>query len=162
MDDIQIWAELALISDVTYIPESMATYRVLVESASRSKSLLKVLKFWQSDAEMRLYLFDKYNLSKNIRQKLELEWCNRSLVLAFHERNANLADEVRKIKKRFTSKDWLRYYGAKSFAVHSIYRATAFLLHLFRNKADKHFREFADAPRELCRLPIDNNADGEA
>ena len=29
MGDTQLWAEMALLSEVSYIPESLATYRVL-------------------------------------------------------------------------------------------------------------------------------------
>jgi glycosyltransferase involved in cell wall biosynthesis len=161
MGDYQIWSEIAIISEVTYLPECLATYRVLDESASRTENPIRSFRFWKSAAEMMLYLCDKYNLSESLRSKVESAWQDRALRLAFYERNADLANEVRKNKKRFTAKDWLRYYGAKCLIVHSIYRATAFFLHLFSNKTEGHYREFGDAPREQCRLTIDNNNDGD-
>ncbi|MEW6115771.1 MAG: glycosyltransferase [Nitrospirota bacterium] len=114
MGDTQLFAELALISDVSYYPESLATYRIHGESATRSKDPKKEARFWSSACEMRLYLCDKHNLSEHIRRKAEWDWCNSSLRLAFHSGNAELADEVRRRKKTFTGKEWLQYYGAKN------------------------------------------------
>jgi hypothetical protein len=134
MGDTQLWAEISLISTVAYIPESFATYRVLDESASRSKNLRKHWRFYQSASEMKMYLCDKHKLSKNLRKKVESAWCDSSLRLAFHDRNAVLADEVLRRKGTFTLKEWIRYYSAKNQVFHYIYRVSALLLNLFRGK----------------------------
>ena len=134
MGDTQLWAELSLISVVTYIPESLATYRFLDESASRSKDPKKHFRFWKSAYEMRLYLCNKHKLSENIRRKSESLWCETSLRLAFHERNADLALQVKRKKQTFTWKEWLRYFGAKYAAFHYGCRAGATFLNLFRKK----------------------------
>lgn len=131
MGDTQFWAELSLISEVAYIPESLATYRVLDESASRSKDLIKHLRFWKSVHEMRLYLCNKYNLSESFRKKEESDWCNRSLQLAFHERNFNLASEVKKKKPTFTWKQWLQYFGAKNLVVYYVCRVSVLCRNVF-------------------------------
>jgi len=154
MGDIQTWAEISLISEISYLPESLATYRVLDESASRSKDKRKIFRFWKSDAEMRLYLCDKHQLSENIRKKIELDWFDRSLRLAFHERNASLADEVRSKKKTFTWEEWIRYYGARNLAFHYVYRVAAIFRNLFREKDNELAREFGDAPRESCHSQL--------
>ena len=133
MGDTQLWAELSLISEVSYIPESLATYRILPESASRSKDLKKSLRFWQSAYEMRLYLCDKHKLSEDIRRKVESAWCDFSLKLAFYERNAKLALEVKKKKQTFTCKEWLRYFGAKYLVVNYLCRIEALPRKLFKN-----------------------------
>jgi glycosyltransferase involved in cell wall biosynthesis len=133
MGDTQLWAELSAISEVSYIPESLATYRILPESASRSKDLKKSLRFWKSACEMRLYLCDKYKLSEIIRNKVESFWCDCSLRLAFIERNGKLAFEVKKKKQKFTWKEWLRYLGAKYLVVNYICRMAAFSRDSFRN-----------------------------
>ncbi len=132
MGDTQIWTEFALLSVVTYIPECLAAYRILDESASRSKDSIKNLQFTKSIAEMKMYLFDKHKLSGNIRRMEESSWCDASLRLAFHTRNAHLADAVRSKKKRFTWKEWLRYYGAKHLVLYYVYRVTSVFLSLFR------------------------------
>jgi len=134
MDDTQIWAEVALISEVSYIPESLATYRLLDESVSRSKDPIKQWQFRKSGSEMRLYLCDKHKLSENIRRKQESAWCFYSLRLAFYTRNAELADEVRRKKKAFTGKEWVLYYGARNLAFHYVCHLAAFFRNLFRKE----------------------------
>jgi hypothetical protein len=134
LGDQQAWAELSLISEVSYIPECLATYRVLDESASRSKASIKVLGFYKSVNEMRLYLCNKYALSENSRRRIELDLLDINLRLAFHARNADLAIEVKREKKTLTLIEWLRYLGAKYFMAHYIYLAAAFVYNKFKKK----------------------------
>jgi glycosyltransferase involved in cell wall biosynthesis len=137
LGDLQAWAELSMISGVTYIPETLATYRVLDESASRSEDPRKQLRFHKSIFEIKRYLCDKYGLPK-YRQEMALSsWCDTSLRLAFHERDADLALEVKKKKQTFTWKEWLRYFGAKYTVIHNGYNAAALLLNLFRKESSR-------------------------
>lgn len=136
MGDFQLWIEIALISKVAYILESLATYRALDESASNSKDQIKRLRFWKSYYEMRLYLCDKHKFSEDIRKDAEAAWFDKTLQLAFYERNAELASEVRKKKQTFTWKEWLRYFGAKHFAIHYACSAAIPLLNLFKKQQD--------------------------
>ena len=134
LGDQQAWAEIALISEVSYIPECLATYRVLDESASRSENAIKLARFYRSVCEMRLYLCDKHGLSENYRRRGESDLLDISLKLAFYEKNADLALEVKKRKQVFTWKEWLRYFGAKYLAIHYAYCAAALFLKLFRRE----------------------------
>lgn len=134
MGDTQVWAELTLISVVTYIPECLGTYRILDDSVSRSTDQRKQWQFWKSAYEMRLYLCQKHKLSENIRREVETAWCNASLRLAFHERNGDLALEVKNKKQNFTWEEWLRYYGARNLAFYYVCRVAALFRSLFRNK----------------------------
>jgi hypothetical protein len=143
MGDTQLWAELALISEVSYIPESMATYRFLDESCSRSKDQRKYLRFWKSAHEMKLYLCEKYKLSENIRREEESAWCDTTLRLAFNERNTELALEVRKKKQTFTWEEWLRYFGAKHLAVYYICRVAALFRNLFIRENDSFLQDWS-------------------
>jgi glycosyltransferase involved in cell wall biosynthesis len=135
--DMQIWAEMTLLSEVTYIPETLATYRVLDESASKSKDPRKYLRFKKSLSDIKLYLCNKYKLSENMRKIGESGWCDCSLRLAFHKRDAGLAMEVKKRKQTFTWKEWLRYFGAKYWAIHYGCRTAALFLNLFRKERDE-------------------------
>ena len=99
----------------------------------RSKDVKKVLRFYLSRAELAFYLCDKYKLSSEIRNQMETNWNNGLLRLAFHTRDARLADEVRKKIKTFTWKEWLLYYGAKNVALHYPFQLAA----LFRNSFKK-------------------------
>ena len=132
MGDTQLWAELSLVSDISHIPESLATYRQLSESASRSKDLIKCLRFWKSACEMRLYLCEKHRLSENIRRSEESDWCDCSLRLAFYERNAKLALEVKRRKRTFTCKEWIVYLGAKYIVFHFVCRIAVSARNCFR------------------------------
>lgn len=134
MGDTQLWAELALVSEVTYMPETWATYRILDESVSNSKDVKKRLKFWISVTEMRLYLCDKHKLSENIRKKAESLWFDKSLQLAFYERNTELAMEIKRKKQRFTWKEWLRYLGAKNVVIHYGCRAAIDVQNFFKKR----------------------------
>jgi len=125
MGDMQVFAELTLLSEVSYYPESMATYRLHDESATRSKDPEKTARFCQSAAEIKLYLCDKHRLPENIRSNAESDWCDSSLRVAFHTRNRELADEVRKKKNKLTSDEWFRYYGSKSSLLNRLFRLAA-------------------------------------
>lgn len=131
MGDTQLFAELSLLSQVSYYPESLATYRIHGESASRSKDPRRLTRFWQNAFEMRLYLCDKHRLPEIVRRSIELKWCHASLYVAFFERNAALAEEARQ-KKTFTLKEWLLYYGAKNVALNHLLRLSVFIRNLFR------------------------------
>jgi len=132
--DTQLWAEIATISHVHYIPESLATYNITDESATRSKDITKPVRLQIADAELGLYLCNKYNLPSNIRNKKEASRFNGLMRLAFHTRNAELAEEVRKKKKTITWKELFLYYGAKNLAFHYLFRLSALFRKLFRKE----------------------------
>ncbi len=134
MGDTQLWAEIATMADLHYIPESLATHNITDESATRSTDIRKVLRFQISSAELGLYLCKKYDLPSSLRSTFEARWCDVSLRFAFHSKNSTLADEVRQKKKEFTWEEWLRYYGAKHPAIYYACRLAAFVPALCRRK----------------------------
>ncbi len=136
MGDSQHWLEIAAITGVHYIPESLATHNITGESATRSKDIKKELRFGISSAELFLYLCDKYNLPKEFRDARAADWRDCSLRLALESRDPALADKVRLDAKSFTWKQWLRYYGAKHSTIYQIYRIAASLRGLFRREPD--------------------------
>jgi hypothetical protein len=130
MGDTQLWAEMTTIAGINYIPESLATHTITDESATRSKDVTKRLRFSVSNAEMVLYLCDKYNISKTIRDRFESYWCNSSLRLAFHTRNTGIAEEARQKIAKLGWKQWLQYYGAKKAGLHRVCHFAALLRNL--------------------------------
>ncbi len=130
--DTQLWAEIANLSHVHYIPESLATYNQSEESATRSKDITKVLRHQINGAEICLYLCNKYNLSSNTRTAVEATLRNGLLRLAFYTRNAELADEVRRKEKTLTCKEWLLYHGSKNLVFHYPFRLVASIRNFFR------------------------------
>jgi len=111
--DTQLWAEIANMSHVHYIPESLATYNQTEESATRSRDITKVVRLQIKDAELGLYMCNKYDLPLSTKNEMEARKFNGLLRLAFHTQDTKLADDVRRNKKTFTCRDWFLYYGAK-------------------------------------------------
>ena len=62
MGDTQLWAEISTRARIGYLPQSLATYRLRDESASRSSNPHKNARFEMSDSEMKLYLCNKHGL----------------------------------------------------------------------------------------------------
>jgi glycosyltransferase involved in cell wall biosynthesis len=119
--DIQIWAEVINISSIHFIPDSMSTYRLTEESATRSKDIKKVLRLHESAAELMVYMCKKYNFPSEIVCKYEKNRQNILLKLSCYTRNAGLAENLKKIKDRWSYLEWLRYYGAKNVLFYNIY-----------------------------------------
>jgi glycosyltransferase involved in cell wall biosynthesis len=134
MGDTQIWAEMATKTQFHFIPESLATHNITEESVTRSKDIKKVLRFSISSSELGIYLCNKYGLPSNIRSICEAAWSDATLRLAFHSRNAGLANDVRRKKKTFTWQEWIRYYGSKNAILHFGVRMGSFFLTILRKE----------------------------
>lgn len=115
--DTQLWAEIANISDVHYIPESLATYNQTEESATRSKDITRLLRFQISTAEIGLYLCEKHNLPPSASEEMEARRSTALLRLAFYTGDAQLAAQVREMKDTLNVKELLLYHGARNIAL---------------------------------------------
>lgn len=114
MGDTCRWAEVSRFGVVTYLEESLATRRVLVESVSHSQDVKKVLRFTKSGLEMMLHLITKHGLSAAQQLEFRRRWCECSLRLAFYERDGALARQVREHMPRLTVTNRLRFWGAQN------------------------------------------------
>lgn len=132
MGDTQLFAEMAAISRVCYIPESMATYRILEESASRSNNPIKYWQFYKSASEMKLYLCEKYNLNEKTLQIVKESWTDSTLRLALYSRNKKMARGVKNTIAYFTLKDWIKYLGSGNIFFFVIYRITSTIKKIMR------------------------------
>jgi glycosyltransferase involved in cell wall biosynthesis len=120
MGDVQLWAELSLVSRVGFLPDSLATYRLLDESASRSLEQWRLFRFEQSYFEMCGYLCNKHRLPPNVKAKMDLAWSRISLRKAFHERSPEMAQKARNVIGVLSFKEWLLYAGARSTLLYVI------------------------------------------
>ena len=136
MEDLPFWANIAAHSKIHYISESLVTYRIIEGTLSNRKDQIQHLRFWKSASEVRLFLCDKYKLPENVREEAESAWFDKTLQLAFYERNEELALEVKRKKRKFTWREWLRYFGAKHFTIHYGCRLAILLLNLFKKQQD--------------------------
>jgi len=136
MGDIQLWAEFINIASVHYIPESMATYRVAEESATRSKDIGKVARLYVSARDVMIYLCKKYNMPSDIRLRLEEKRNSNLLDLAFHTINGELGEELRKTKGRWGYLEWLKYYSVKNILLYKIIYTAWSCKNLFKKHRD--------------------------
>jgi glycosyltransferase involved in cell wall biosynthesis len=134
MGDIQLWAEFINLASVHYIPESMSTYRVTEESATRSKDMEKVARFKVSVPEIMIYLCKKYNLPSDIRLRFEENRNSSLLNLAFHTMNEELAEELMKTKDRWSYLELLKYYSIKNILLYKIFYTAWKCKNLFPKK----------------------------
>lgn len=74
LTDLPIWLELSKHSLVHYIPESLATYRLLAESASRSNNYEKLHAFHLSVYDVRRHYLIKYNMPHDLKRELEINF----------------------------------------------------------------------------------------
>ncbi len=137
MGDTQLWAEMATKARLYCIPESLATYNITEESATRSSDVTKTIRFSISNAKLMLYLCYKYNLPQPMVYKYEKYYEICSLKLAFHTRNTKFVDEMRRKNKTFTCEEWLLYWGAKNSMIYYPVQLAAVFRNLFRKKHDQ-------------------------
>ncbi len=120
MGDTQLWMEINALSEIGFIPESLATYNILAESVSQSKDVTKNLRFQISKTDLFLYLGKKHNVSGSLLEPMDNYRLKCMLKLAFQEMNATMAEEVREAKGLKGLKERLMYLGAKNVAAHSV------------------------------------------
>lgn len=68
-------------SKILCLDKTTATYRVLEESASHSKSLEKLYKRHKNLREVQYKLIDKYNLDNLLKSKVDEDYCRRGIKL---------------------------------------------------------------------------------
>jgi glycosyltransferase involved in cell wall biosynthesis len=131
LTDFPLWLDIAAHSKVHYMDEVFATYRLLNESASRTRSPEKKLKFHKGLHRIKMHYCSKYKLDKQIVDALEETYNRDFLKIAFNLRDGALArsaiDYLRAGKKSISFKERLLYAGAKYTIVKSF-------LNLVRNK----------------------------
>lgn len=118
--DTQLWAEIAYRSKTHYMDESLSTYNVLPESASKSSDAIKQLKFGKSVSDMCLYLVQKYNLPENEKAYHARNWVRSALPLSFYQQQKLPEDVLKDFYAYFGPKEKLFYYGTKNRVAHKI------------------------------------------
>ncbi len=83
--DTSVWAEAAALSRLKYLPLSLATYTVNSESASKSCSRIKRIRFATEVYDIALYLARKHGFTKETRRELQTKWSRAAIRLAMHQ-----------------------------------------------------------------------------
>jgi len=94
MGDTPTWLELSRLTQFKYLDESLATYRVLSESACHSMDVEKIIDFEKQCYELRRYFMDKYPCRPEIHRKIEQMWQGRFIDLAFKTGNVRMAEDA--------------------------------------------------------------------
>jgi glycosyltransferase involved in cell wall biosynthesis len=99
MGDYPRWLYIARKSKLHLIDEITATYRILSESASRSKNMDYNLKFLMSEFEIKNFFAEKYTVSKGIRDKYTLAHYLKTIYLAYLCNNFEHIEDTRRYFK---------------------------------------------------------------
>jgi glycosyltransferase involved in cell wall biosynthesis len=94
LTDFPLWLDIAAHSNVHYMDEVFATYRLLNESASRTRSPEKKLKFHKGLYRIKRHYGSKYKLDEQIIHALE-ETYHRGLIrIAFNLNDKTIAGDA--------------------------------------------------------------------
>lgn len=101
--DYAMWLTFAQSMKVSYMPESMATYRVLPNSASKSNLYEKSLAFMKSYFDIRLFFLDKYPITNITVNEVEQWRLSMYISTAIKYRKNK---EARQFAKQLMVNDW--------------------------------------------------------
>lgn len=139
--DLQRWFGVALNSDVFFFRESLATRRVLPESASHSKNFDKQIYFGEKACDFRILCIDKFALPlpSYAKNRVLISKSKSFLWLSFLAFRPKLAYDARsvllKLNNKLTLKQNLIYLGTQYKCANMVLRA---LYVLFRTIFPKH------------------------
>ena len=140
MGDRPLFLEISKKTMVGYIDESLATYRILEESAAHSKDFNKMLQFNQSSYFVNQYFINKYGCSSDTKAKVDFYYNKRLLKYAFLLKNKALANKAFNATREMMNKDlkikkidYFYYFGTKGI-IKSFFRAVYFGLKFLKRK----------------------------
>ncbi|MDP4263348.1 MAG: glycosyltransferase [Bacteroidota bacterium] len=116
-EDLPTWLELSVRTNFKYLPESLATYRIMQESISRSRDVTKRIGFLKNHYVIKKYFIKKYNVSKEIEEEFEISYHKKKFDMAFKwssypeavESFSFLKEKQKADMKRRLQKLFLRY-----------------------------------------------------
>ena len=126
--DRVLWLEIAHLTKIGYINESLATYRVLEESQVHSKDIHYQLNRFKQSYAIRFYFVKKYGCSETTKKKIKFQYNQGLLEFSFLMKDKILANSaylsliknkthgkhVHLINNRkITFKDKFHYLGSK-------------------------------------------------
>jgi glycosyltransferase involved in cell wall biosynthesis len=127
MGDTQLWLELSRVTRFRLINETLATYMVLPESATRSRDVRKEVRFWKSALDLHLHFVRKYHVDKATETSIRTTYARRFLRYAYVAGDGTLADEAwreladGKVRPRIV--DLAHYAGTRHGPVRTAMRA---------------------------------------
>ena len=120
MGDTQLWAGLISRGKTYFFPESLATYRFLPESASRSRSYIQQQRFYRSAADLMLHLAKKHGLPESEVGYHKQKLANQDLVLALLSADKELGDTGYRSLETVTLRHWLLFLASRNILLNRI------------------------------------------
>lgn len=110
--DVPRWSGVFNLAPIGYLDESLGTYSRISESATRGKSVIRILRTRIVNKQLMMYLTKKYNLPDSEYRAHERDLQRRRLRLAFFEGDVSAAREIRQAIPDFNWLEWMEYLGA--------------------------------------------------
>jgi glycosyltransferase involved in cell wall biosynthesis len=110
MGDLQRWLEISRMAKVKYFSEALATYNILLESASTSQDYNKALRFQLSAKEIRYHYLLKYDCPVEVARQTKYSSIVRVFNCAVHAKNTEVAKrEIAELREMNLSPPWKEY-----------------------------------------------------
>jgi len=139
--DTQVALELSRRGKVVFIPEPLATYNILPESASNMQDANKYLAFAEAARDLRFHYMHKYSCPEAIGAEIQLHWHNRIIELAV---KANRGDVVRsefqkakRLSLSLSLDSHMAYWAAKTMFPWSVSKSVIYAIKLVRRVINK-------------------------
>jgi glycosyltransferase involved in cell wall biosynthesis len=118
MGDTQLWLEMARRGKVKYLPDVLATYQVLPESATQSRDPARVLRFALSAKDVLDHYIEKYGCSAEARIAAKTRSAFHLLRCAYRAGDVQVAidalREYRRLAARIPLEGRFCYWGSRS------------------------------------------------
>jgi len=115
--DLQCWLGVALNSSVFFFQDSLATRRVLPESASHFTNIDKRIHFCEKTRDLRILCIEKFGMSSDAKNRVLISKSKSLLSLSFLAFRPQLARDARsvllKLDMKLTLKQNLFYLGTQ-------------------------------------------------
>lgn len=115
--DLPRWLYIARKSKVHYLAESVATCRLLPESASHSRSKARNLAFDEASKRTRRYFADKYETNPDVRRIVKVRYFAAMLNAAYHNCDGNAAifacRTLQESGHRLSLAQWVEFVGSQ-------------------------------------------------
>ena len=122
MGDTQLWAGLISCGKTHHIAESLATYRILPESASRSRSNVLQQRFYRSAVDLRLQLARKHGLPESEVTHYKQKLAHQDLVLALLTADKQLGETGYRSLEAPTLRHKLLFLASRNVLLNRIVR----------------------------------------
>jgi hypothetical protein len=97
MGDIQLWLELSRHGRIVPIRESLATYRVITESASRSRDHRKIFKFCESALNLSEHYVKKFGYDADVLHQVRMSQFWGMFQIVMKNQDEELREQLRSL-----------------------------------------------------------------